>query len=295
MPKLVVGKSAGFCMGVRRAVQKAEKIRRTSDPQSHVVTFGPLIHNPQEIQRLRMAGIACLSDEKISPSDIVIVRSHGVTVEQYERLRQSHELHDATCPYVRSSQKVAQRMAAAGYAVILVGDVGHPETESVISFAKQAARPVRQVPPCVVIANAKALPSPQLEKVKKVAILSQTTIDKDQLASVVDVAVRNFQEVRVFNTICQATATRQTEARELAKQADVMIIVGGYNSANTTRLTDICRTLQPCTYQVETANDLDRQWFEGAGQIAVTAGASTPQWLIDEVVLRIKDLCHMIP
>jgi 4-hydroxy-3-methylbut-2-enyl diphosphate reductase len=290
--EILVATTAGFCFGVRRAVAQVERLA-AERRQGRVVTLGPLIHNPQEVDRLRILGVVSVAESQILDGDRVVVRTHGLPLEQRRRIEAREvEIHDATCPYVRSAQTIAGRMAAAGYAVLLVGDAGHPETDSVVSAARDAATRASRPAPARVISSVVALGDPALGDTGRVAVLAQTTLEEERLRTLVSACVGRFVEVRAFNTICAATSARQSEARALAAQADLVLVVGGRDSANTRRLAEICAAIQPRTHQVEVAAELDRAWIAGANRVAVTAGASTPRLVIQDVVNRARELCQ---
>lgn len=279
---------AGFCFGVRRAVARAEELLASN--QVRVVSLGPLMHCPQEVARLEREGMTPVDLEQVAEDDTVLVRTHGISKEQMMRLeaRPAGALENATCPHVRSCQTIAARMAARGYGVLLVGHPGHAEIDSVVSFALARAergslrtgRPV----PVLVVSEAAQLDQPALDGVRKVAVVAQTTMTHDRYRSVVAAALERFVEVRAFDTICGATGRRQADASKLARGADVVLVVGGHNSANTRRLAETCARINPRTFHVETDDELQQHWFAGTQKVVVTAGASTPGWLVQRVV-----------
>ena len=292
--EIVVAPGAGFCFGVRRAVARAEEL--LADGRAPLVSLGPLMHCPQEVARLEGEGLAPVSLEQIDPLDTVLVRTHGIPLDQMKRLqaRKEGSLLNATCPHVRSCQTIAARMASRGYGVLLVGHEGHAETASVVSFAlaqvEQGSRRTGRPVPVLVVSEAAQLDQPALDGVRKVAVLAQTTMIPDHYKEVVAAALDRFVEVRAFDTICGATGRRQEQASTLARQTDVVLVVGGLNSANTRRLAETCARINPRTYHVETAAELQDEWFEDSTVVAVTAGASTPRWLVDAVVRRLERL-----
>ena len=294
-PEIIVAPGAGFCFGVRRAVARAEEL--LAEGGRRVVSLGPLMHCPQEVARLEGEGMAPITADQIAPGDAVLVRTHGVPLPQLVELGALADgamVHNATCPHVRSCQTIASRMAAEGYGVLLVGHEGHQEIDSVVSFAveradegsRRSGRPV----PVLVVSEAAHLDQPALDEVRRVAVLCQTTMTQDRYRAVVAAALDRFVEVRAFDTICGATGRRQREAARLAREVDVVVVVGGRNSANTRRLAETCAGINRCTFHVETADELEQGWFEGAARVAVTAGASTPGWLVEQVVRRLEEL-----
>lgn len=285
MAEIEVAPSAGFCFGVQRAVNQVERLTQTT-PQGQLVTLGPLIHNPQEVQRLRRLGARAVEEKDGRPQEHVVIRSHGVPREEKRRLQARGPVSDATCPYVRSCQTLAARMAGKGYAVIVAGEAGHPETEAVLSYARAAGRGFVGV-----VESPDALRKLEVGGPRRVALLAQTTLPAETLGQMAAVCAERFVETRVLNTICGATARRQKEAEILARRSDVVIVVGGRNSANTRRLRETCAKVQPRTHQVEVAGELMRQWVAGARRVGVTAGASTGQETIQQVVQRLQELC----
>ncbi len=291
MAEIVVASSVGFCFGVRRAVELAEELA-AAPGEGRLLSLGPLLHNPAEVDRLRALGVEPVDGRApVGQGDRVIVRTHGVPVEELSALRErAGAVHDATCPYVRSAQTLAGRLAKAGYAIVLVGDQGHAEVEAVLSAARAAAPAVD----ARVVGRAGDLavdrPADGRPAVGKVAVLAQTTADPARLREVALACLERHVEVRVYNTICASTIARQQEAQVLARGADVVIVVGGRNSANTRRLAELCAALQPRTHLVEGAAEVDPRWLAGARRVAVTAGASTPRSTVDQVAGRLAAL-----
>ncbi len=286
-----VARSAGFCYGVRRAVELTESLNSEGGDR-RVVTLGPLIHNPQELARLESLGVKAVDDSDVDEADLVVVRSHGITADQHRMLeaRSAGGVQDATCPYVKSCQVQARRLARAGYGVVIVGDSGHPETESVRSHALEGAAEAERTQPVTVVSGPEGLDQVEAASASRVAVLAQTTMELDRFRDVVAGCLERFVEVRAFNTICEATQERQLEALELAREADRVVVVGGHTSANTCRLAAVCAAVQPRTLHVEAPDELEQAWLQGAARVAVTAGASTPDRIIQDVVSRIEEL-----
>jgi 4-hydroxy-3-methylbut-2-enyl diphosphate reductase len=246
-----------------------------------VVTLGPVIHNPQVIARLNAQGVQ-VKDRvaDIADGTTVVVRTHGAVKSEMEAARaRGLEVVDGTCPYVKAPQVYTQRMSRDGYHIIVVGDAKHPEIRGVVSYS---------VGPVTVLAPGE--PVPQLPGVKKVAVVAQTTIIGDAFKSVVADCALRFKEVRAFNTICYDTDERQTDARSLAAEVDAVLVVGGKQSANTRHLAEICSELQPKTFHIETAAEIRPEWFDGVETVGVSAGASTPDWVIEDVVAKLEQL-----
>ncbi|MHB8708094.1 MAG: 4-hydroxy-3-methylbut-2-enyl diphosphate reductase [Desulfuromonadales bacterium] len=278
--EIILAKSAGFCFGVKRATQMAFE---ASAEHECICSLGPIIHSPQVVRKLAEKGVKVVDQVEAIPDGAVIIRSHGVTADEMRALL-SRDLTvvDATCPFVKKAQEYAARLAAEGYTVVIVGEAEHPEVQGIVSYADSD-----KVQIVADAARADALP-----RMGRVGIVAQTTQSFENLRQVVDICLEKCQELHVFNTICDATTVRQNEAREIARQVDVMLVIGGFNSANTTRLAEICRGILPATHHLETAGEIERSWFDGAKRVGITAGASTPRWLIDEVVSRVTEVTH---
>ena len=273
--KIILAQQAGFCFGVKRATQMAFE---AADKGGKTFTLGPIIHSPQVVQKLEEMGVGVLKSISELDNGVIIIRSHGVASGELDAaVRKNLEIVDATCPFVKKAQEHVKRLSETGYDVVVVGDEDHPEVQGIVSYAKGKVY--------VVGSGEEAA---KLGKMGKIGVVAQTTQSFENLKSVVLECLMKGSEIRVFNTICDATAVRQEEAKELAKKVDCMVVIGGYNSANTKRLAEVCSELQPKTYHIETAQQLDHRWFKGVETVGVTAGASTPKWLIDEVIERIE-------
>jgi len=235
------------------------------------------------VQKLAEKGVAVVDQVGEIPEGAVIIRSHGVTADEMQAiLDRDLSVVDATCPFVKKAQEYAARLAAEGYTLVIVGEADHPEVKGIVSYAKAAK--------VQVVAN--AVEADKLPRLGRVGIVAQTTQSFENLRQVAVICLEKCQELHVFNTICDATTVRQNEAQAIARQVDVMLVIGGYNSANTSRLAQLCREIQPASHHLETADDVQRDWFVGAGRVGITAGASTPRWLIDEVVSRVTELTN---
>jgi len=283
MAKIIVAPHAGFCFGVKRAISIAEKVSRENKGK-RIWTIGPLIHNPQEVERLRKEGVEVLeTEEKLSAGDTVIIRSHGIPPDkEIEYVKKGLKVVDATCPYVKAVHQAVEKLVEEGYFVVLLGEKNHPEVIGTLGYLKKAGGEG-------IVVETKN----DLEKVKhleKIGIVAQTTQNEQFFKEVVGELALWAKEVKVINTICNATSERQEDVYELAPKVDVMIIVGGKNSGNTRRLYEISCSLNPRSYHVETAQELEEAWFSGVEKVGITAGASTPDWIIEEVVKRIEEI-----
>lgn len=276
--KIFLAKSAGVCFGVKRAMDMAIKVAK-KDPK-HLYTLGPLIHNPQAVESLKELGVKVKERIESIPRGTVIFRSHGVSLRDLQKAREK-KLHiiDATCPIVKKAQFFANYLHRHGYALLIVGEASHPEVEAIRSYLDEGV---------AVIDDVKKVQ--ELGPWDKLGIIAQTTQSFSLFKEIVAVCLERAKEVRVFNTICHATMIRQKEALEIAKKVDCMIVVGGYNSGNTRRLAAICNEIQPHTHHIETAREINPRWLEERDKIGLTAGASTPSWVIKEVEEEIRRL-----
>ena len=275
--KIVVAKTAGFCFGVKRAIDIAFKI--AMEKRKGVYTLGPIIHNPQVVERLKDKGIIPIEDIK-TKKDIraLIIRTHGITLQLLKEITSMGcEIIDATCPFVKKAQHYAKLLNEDNYQVVILGEKNHPEVQSLMSYATDDA----------IVVDGKT-PLPKLKN--KVGIIVQTTQPLDTLQKVLYDALEHSNEIKVYNTICNSTALRLRETEKMARKVDVMFVVGGKNSANTTQLTRLCKSLSVPTYHIETASEIKGEWIKRAKKLGITTGASTPEWIIKEVETRIRDI-----
>ncbi|MCD6532063.1 4-hydroxy-3-methylbut-2-enyl diphosphate reductase [bacterium] len=280
--KVRVAKSAGFCVGVKRAV---ELVLRLADEHRgrRIFTYGPLIHNPQTVKMLEEKGIMVFGEDEVTPQpgDIVVIRSHGVAPAVMEELsRKNYEIFDATCPKVAYVHRIAREYSRRGYAVIIVGDENHAEVIGIRGEVEGDGVAVVNSPEQV----------ESLPEWEKVVVIAQTTMDVDTFNLVVAAVEKRFPEVVVKNTLCSETSYRQREIKELAADSDAFVVIGGKNSANTKRLFQLAKRTGLPTFWVETADELNPQDFRGIERVAVVAGASTPHWIIDDVVERLETM-----
>ncbi|OQX74317.1 MAG: 4-hydroxy-3-methylbut-2-enyl diphosphate reductase [Campylobacteraceae bacterium 4484_4] len=270
-----LAKNYGFCFGVKRAIEIAENSKNAT-------TIGPLIHNNEEINRLKenFNVVTAHNISELGEVKKAIIRTHGIVKEDLEKLKQSDmEIIDATCPFVTKPQQIVEKMSKEGYQIVIFGDIKHPEVQGVMSYAVNE--------PVVVISVE------DLEKIlisPRVAVVSQTTRKMQEFQKIVDYLIARANEVRVFNTICNATFENQDAARELAKEADVMIVIGGKNSSNTKQLLTIASEHCKDSHLIENEKELLKEWFEGKNVCGVTAGASTPDWIIEKIISKIREI-----
>jgi 4-hydroxy-3-methylbut-2-enyl diphosphate reductase len=275
--KVIVAENCGFCPGVRNAIRSAEKILR----QKHeVYSLGPIIHNKDVVEKLAKAGLKTVDNaEKIPPSSgTVLIRSHGAAPQQLEILREKKlNIVDATCVLVKRVQKIAKQLQRAGYQVVVIGDKEHPEVQAVVGCARDV----------VVVADESDLH--KLPKNKKLGIVCQTTQSPEHFGRMVGAIAREgFGELKVINTLCKEAIKRQKSAVELCRQVDIMFVLGGLESANTCKLAELCKKYNSQTFHLQNWSELDRITILGKNTAGVTAGASTPEWIIAEFVENLK-------
>jgi (E)-4-hydroxy-3-methyl-but-2-enyl pyrophosphate reductase len=277
--KIFLADKAGFCFGVKRAINTAYE----AAGKGRIFCFGPLIHNPQEVERLRRAGIETMEDfSTLEPGDSLVIRSHGVPPRVLDEAREKGlTIIDLTCPFVGKAQRDAEALSKEGYQVIVVGEKKHPEVQSILGYAGDDS---------VVLETVDDVDGAELRP--RIGVVAQTTQSYSNFSEIVLELLRLSRELKVFNTICSSTKERQEAARVLARRVDVMLVVGGRNSANTTRLASLCRQEGKPAYHIEVADEIRPEWLEGITSIGVTAGASTPDWVVDGVLERLKALSN---
>ena len=282
--QIITAKHCGFCYGVKRAVSLALE-QAEANGFADVYTLGPIIHNPQMVAELEGKGIHSVNDiTMLKPDSTVIIRSHGVGPKIYEAASNAGlKVVDATCPHVKKAQQAAKDLCDRGYQVIVIGEAKHPEVQGIVAWTENKALTVEtEVQAAEVLAQA------------KIGIVAQTTFCEADFLKLTAMLKEKATEVSVQNTICSATAKRQQAAAELADQVDVMFVVGGKNSANTAHLVDICNRHGKRTLHIETAAEIDLKQFKGNEIIGITAGASTPDRIIEEVVETMQNFSEML-
>lgn len=272
--KVKLASHYGFCFGVKRAIKIAEEHKNS-------VTMGPLIHNQKEINRLKddfNVGLYS-SIEEAKKHDTVIIRTHGIPKDDLAELKENNtKVINATCPFVTTPQQIVKKMSQDRYSVVIFGDADHPEVKGVKSYGEDVH----------VVPNPEALESVNF-KYEKIATIAQTTKQKEKYLDIVNHLILKYKEVRVFNTICDATFENQAATRELSATVDVMIVIGGKNSSNTKQLFNISE--ENCvSYLIEDESELDYSWFQNKNICGVTAGASTPDWIIQKVIENIEKI-----
>ncbi len=275
--KIELAENYGFCFGVKRAIKIAEENKNS-------VTYGPLIHNAKEIERLDQDYKVGLTEDITSfqTGDKAVIRTHGIPRGELRFLEEKGvDVIDATCPYVTKPQQICEEMSALGYDIIIFGDETHPEIKGVKSYAQHGAYVVS----CVADLE-------DLKLKEHIALVAQTTRKAEDYLEIACYLIPRYKEVRVFNTICNATFENQDAVRKLAKRADVMLIIGGKNSSNTKQLYSIAKEFCAQSYHIEDEKDLELVWFGGKKLCGISAGASTPDWIIQKVVNGLENLIH---
>src|SRR5919199_4792024 len=277
--QVLLAEEFGFCFGVERAV---EMVEGALEEGATVRTLGPLIHNTQEIQRLEAEGVRTINAPgEVSEGETAVIRAHGVTPEVQRELEgRAEKVIDATCPFVTKVQKLAERAAAEGRDVVVVGNPDHPEMIGVRGYAPNNAHVVRD-----------ASEVASLPKLHAPLVVSQTTLKLKTFLEAAD-AVREKAdaEPQIVNTICSATRDRQDAARALAGHVEVFYVIGGKHSSNSIKLLSVCKEQCERSYLIETPDEIDAEDLRGARRVGVTAGASTPNWLIEQVIARLREI-----
>ena len=280
--QVTVAKSAGFCFGVQRAVDTVyEQVEKGICP---IYTYGPIIHNEVVVQDLEERGVQVLEGKEDLgqlTEGTVIIRSHGVGKEIYDLISaKGLNCVDATCPFVKKIHRTVEKESAAGRQIIIIGNDNHPEVEGIKGWCRH---------PALVIESAEQAEALNLPEGTKVCVVSQTTFNYKKFKDLVEILDKKRYDRIVVNTICNATEERQTEARQIAGKVDAMIVIGGSHSSNTQKLFEICRKECENTYYIQTVHDLDLEVLRSTGLVGITAGASTPKKIIEEVQKRCQN------
>jgi len=277
MMDLLLAKDMGFCFGVKRAIKLARDIRKKTE--ENVYTTGSLIHNPQVVEKLRGEGIVPVSDLSETDSGYVVIRSHGVSPEVRKDIKERGlKVIDATCPLVKRAQEKAMELVKEGYETFVVGERDHPEVRGIVGYTGGRVQVIN------------VDDEVEIKEDGKVGLIAQTTQSMQSLEDTIIKLLPKTKELKVFNTICEVTDKRQEEVRKLAGMVDAMVVIGGKKSANTSRLAAISRDEGCTTYHIETVGELKEDWFEGRDRVGVVAGASTPYWVIDEIICKLNEI-----
>ncbi len=278
--EILLAKDMGFCWGVRRAIDMMEK---ATAERGEIVSLGPIVHNPQVVRELEDKGVRASDKPSHDNSLPVAITAHGAGPEVIQEARaRGAEVIDTTCPIVTRSQRWAKKMAEAGFTVVVFGDASHREVKGVLGWAG---------PHGLALADGDPIPD---DLPSRLAVISQTTQSPERFAEFVARLMRkhvdSISEMRVINTLCDVTSSQQAAASELAEEVDLMIVIGGHNSANTKHLLEVCREEAASAYHVESPAEVKAEWLKGCKRVGITAGASTPDSTVEAVVRRIQRL-----
>ena len=288
--KVKVAETAGFCFGVKRAVNKVYELIDTE--QKPIFTLGPIIHNEGVVADLEARGVHVIAEADLdSPDDTlqngtVVIRSHGVGKAIYDKLKEKNISYvDVTCPFVLKIHRIVEKESLAGNHIIIIGDKDHPEVQGICGWCQG---------PYTVIRNKEEAEAFVPQKGKKISIVSQTTFNYNKFKDLVEILCKKRYDnnvlniLNILNTICNATEERQREAKNIAGEVDTMLVVGGRHSSNTQKLFEICKKECGNTYYIQTPVDLDSEMFQCSSYVGITAGASTPNKIIEEVQEHVR-------
>lgn len=273
--EVLLAKSAGFCFGVKRAVDRVYELAQTS---AKIYTYGPIIHNEEVVGDLEKKGVSVIETKeelRQIKEGVIVIRSHGVAKEIYDQIEQQGlECVDATCPFVKRIHNIVEKESANGKQILIIGNAGHPEVEGIMGWSST---------PAMVAECAEEIEQIQCNPDQPVCIVSQTTFNYNKFQDLVEKISKTRYDILVLNTICNATQERQVEAMRIASQVDVMLVIGGKHSSNTQKLYDICRKECKNTYYIQTLGDFNPECISSVRSVGITAGASTPNNIIEEV------------
>jgi (E)-4-hydroxy-3-methyl-but-2-enyl pyrophosphate reductase len=278
-PKIIKAHHIGFCFGVKRAVCAAEVFLEN---HKKAYSLGPIIHNPCMVRELSEKGLIVVSDIKKAAGECIVIRSHGIPPALMEKAKKyCNKIIDATCPFVERSHKIVTKLRNEGYTIGIIGEKKHPEIKALLEVAGAGA----------IVIEKKTDIRHLDKKIKKLSIVAQTTLSRDRFIEIANAVLKlDYFECRIFDTICNDVFQRQEEAKQIAKLAEVVFVVGGKNSANTRHLAQICRRKGACTYHIETAQELMPGLFANSRSIGIVSGASTPGRIVEEVYKKIKNI-----
>lgn len=280
--EIIKARNMGFCFGVKRAVNKADRAIKEIK-NNGIYMLGEIIHNPQVIKEFTEKGVKIVNEVTQVPYNAYLIsRAHGISLHE-KKIAESRniKLIDTTCPYVKKLHEITKLLRKENYHIAIFGDLDHPEIKSLLSYNTNNT---------AVIQSIDEIKDFLLEGNKKVALVSQTTKNTNDFNKIAIKMIDKVEELRIFRTICNSTTLRQSAVSELAKKVDIIIVVGGLNSANTARLAQISKKIGIKTYHIESENNIEEAWFKGIQKIGVTSGASTPDYVTESVIRRIKKI-----
>ena len=281
--EVIRAKTAGFCFGVKRAVDTVYEQLEKASESTTIYTYGPIIHNEEVVKDMKHKGVIVLQSEAeldTLTEGTVIIRSHGVEKAIYDKLNaQGIKIVDATCPFVKKIHNIVQKESTNGNYIIIVGNPQHPEVEGIRGWAGTKA---------TVVQTKEDIDKLKIPENEKVCVVSQTTFNYNKFKELVEIILKKSYDVSVLNTICNATKERQTEAQHIAEEVDAMIVIGDKHSSNTQKLFEICKNACKDTYYIQTLDDLDMNQLGSVETVGITAGASTPNNIIEEVQNNVR-------
>ena len=282
--EVILAKSAGFCFGVKRAVDKV--YQQTEEKNGKIYTYGPIIHNEEVVKDLEKRGVCVIETQealKDCKDGTVVIRSHGVGKEVYELLKRENISYvDATCPFVLKIHRLVEKYSNDNYHVVIIGNEEHPEVQGIRGWSSNPEE-------TTVISNLQEAQNFTLKTDKKICVVSQTTFNNKKFKELVEIITEKGYDIIVLNTICNATQERQAEARKIAANVDAMIVIGGKTSSNTQKLFEICKKECENTCYIQTLKDLDLSKLQSINSVGITAGASTPNKIIEEVQKNVRN------
>ena len=284
MGELTIAKSAGFCFGVTRAVNMVyEAIEKENVP---IYTYGPIIHNDEVVKDMEKNGVTVINDlDELSSHEkgVMIIRSHGISKAEYDKIKDcGFEVLNATCPFVSKIHGYVEDYSSKGYDIIIVGSPKHPEVCGIKGWADEKCH-------VTIINSPEDAEKYTKNSTKKLCIVSQTTFNYNKFQDIVEIIAKKGYDITVLNTICNATEVRQTEARKVAQCSDVMIVIGDRHSSNTQKLFEICKNECKNTYYIQTSDEMDYTQIRSNNNVGITAGASTPNNIIEEVSKNVRN------
>lgn len=275
--KLTIAKSAGYCFGVKRAVNMV--YQEAEEAKVPVYTYGPIIHNEEVVRDLKQRGVHVVRELKELenlPKGKIIIRSHGISRREHEAMKAcGFEVLDATCPFVLKIHRLVEKYSKEGYRIVIAGNEHHPEVEGILGWVEGQ--------PAYTVTSQEDIEKLPLKEGEKVCLVAQTTFNYNKFQDLVEKISKTRYDILVLNTICNATQERQVEAMRIASQVDVMLVIGGKHSSNTQKLYDICRKECKNTYYIQTLGDFNPECISSVRSVGITAGASTPNNIIEEV------------
>ncbi len=281
--EVIRAKTAGFCFGVKRAVDTVYEQAKQNQEKKTIYTYGPIIHNAEVVKDLEKRGIKVINKEQeleMLEEGTVIIRSHGIEERIYKKMKEKNiNIVDATCPFVKKIHNIVQKESRAGKHIVIIGNPEHPEVIGIKGWAGQEV---------TVIQNPQEAEDFELEVDKKICVVSQTTFNYNKFQDLVEIISKKSYDINVLNTICNATKERQSEARTIAEKVDAMIVIGDKHSSNTQKLFEICKKACKDTYYIQTLEDLDLNQLRSVETVGITAGASTPNNIIEEVQSNVR-------